>query len=101
MNHQYINITLMPPEKPDMKELSFEEELEQYRQYARANLKIEDVFDTYNHDMAVSFPFAEYLSYHYVTVRTEQGYRHKQHGNYYTTSQVWEQYCNQPENKQP
>lgn len=37
----------------------------------------------------VTFSFAEFLSYHYTTVRTGEGYRHKQGGVFYTTEQVW------------
>src|SRR5690242_11031051 len=100
MKPQYINRTLTPPEEmPSKRELDQEEFEQKALAYVAANFSIEEVFDTYNHDKKVSLPFAEYLSYNYVTVRTKEGYRHKQRGEFFTTEQVWDIYNSLPENK--
>jgi len=91
MKPQYINNGLEPPSKRELEGDDFQQS---QLKYVRALYKPEEVFDLYEHDKSVSFPFAEYLSYHYVTVRTEEGYRHKRGGEYYTTNQVWDEYCN-------
>ena len=102
MKPTLINRTLMAPEDaPTKRELDQEEFEQKALAYVAANFSIEEVFDTYNHDKEVSLPFAEYLSYHYVTVRTEEGYRHKAGGVWFTTDQIWDEYCSLLENKQP
>ena len=89
---QYINRTLQPPDTLFDNSL---EETEKALEWVCKNYTADQLFDLEEHDKKVSFPFAEYLSYHYVTVRTEEGYRHKKGGVFYTTEMVWEEYCKQ------
>lgn len=91
MNSQYDNRTT-PPDPPSKRELDREAFEHHALNFVKQYKKLEDVFDTHEHDKKVSFPFAEYLSYHYVTVRTEEGYRHKKGEEWFTTNQVWDEY---------
>ena len=84
---------------PTRKELEREHMQEQFEQeairFVRENKKMEEVYDTYEHDMRVALPFAQYLGYYYTTVRTEEGYRHKKGGLWFSTEQVWEEFLKQ------
>ena len=85
-----------PPTRKELEREAMQEQFEQEAiRFVRENKKMEEVYDTYEHDMKVALPFAQYLGYYYTTVRTEEGYRHKKGGVFYTTDRVWEEYCQQ------
>lgn len=92
MKPEYINRTLMPPDPPDN---DTEGQIQDFLDWVKKTYKPTDLFDLYEHDREIASGFAEYLSYNYTTVRTEEEYRHKKGGIFYTSSQVWEIYCTQ------
>lgn len=92
MKEKYLNRTLMPPDVPSKRELDMEEFEQQALHLVRVAYTPDQVFDLSEHDKSVSIPFAEYLSFYYVTVKTEKEYRHKRDGIFYTSQQVWDKY---------
>lgn len=92
MKEKFLNPILMPPDPPSKRELDMEEFEQQALDLVRISYEPSQVFDLSEHDKSVSIPFAEYLSFYYVTVKTEEGFRHKRDGTFYTGSQVWDKY---------
>lgn len=92
MKQELTNNGLQPPDRPDN---NTDGQIQDFLDWVKKTYKPTDLFDLYKYDRDVAAPFAEYLSYNYVTVRTEEEYRHKKGGIFYTTIQVWEIFCSE------